>query len=167
MPVRINIGMRARASRHVRVHPWSVHTAHMLRVRAGFVLIVGALTLTACSVPELDSDVSLTNGTHQTIRITGDCTEDDAFFMSPGQTVTAAFYADSYCRIDNGDGLDGMLGCVRLTSAHTTVTLADLRRPPGPNDCWTPTTPRRQDQGGGSRSPSQARGLRNAATLPG
>lgn len=102
----------------------------------GFVLLVGVLTLTACNMPEVDSEVSLTNGTQQYIRITGNCTDDDAIDMSPGQTVRDAFYADSYCRIDNGDGLNGMLGCVKLASAHTQVTLAELRRPPGPNDCW-------------------------------
>lgn len=83
----------------------------------GFVLLVGVLTLTACNVPEVDSEVSLTNGP-QTIRITGNCTDDDAIDVSPGQTVRDAFYADSYCRIDNGDGLNGMLGCVKLASAH-------------------------------------------------
>ncbi|WP_425955806.1 hypothetical protein [Xylanimonas sp. McL0601] len=97
------------------------------------VLTVALLGLTACNTPSLD--VTVTNRSTQTIRIGGNCVADDPHTLEPGDS-DSAYYLGAQCRIDNGDGLDGMLGCVTLATAHTDLTDADLRDPPGPDDCW-------------------------------
>lgn len=93
-----------------------------------------AASLAGCaSLPSGDTNV--TNRTSTTIRISGNCTPDDAALLGPGESDSFV-YLGSQCRIDNGDGLNGMLGCVTLKAAHTDITPADLQRPPGPNECW-------------------------------
>ena len=94
-----------------------------------------AFTLSACISP-IDHGVSVTNASRQALRITGSCSQNDATFVKPGETITDQFSLGAQCRIDNGDGLDGMLACVTLKAVHTVITTTDLRDPPGPNECW-------------------------------
>jgi hypothetical protein len=95
-----------------------------------------ALALAVCTgCSNASPDVRVTNSTTQTIRLSGNCIDDDAYMLSPGATVNG-FYLGAQCRIDNGDGRDGMLGCVTLKAKYTDIAQADLRNPPGPNQCW-------------------------------
>jgi hypothetical protein len=106
-------------------------------IKAGRAIVALGLTvagLAACS--DTSPDVTVTNRTDRTIRLSGNCVADnDAYTLAPGETSND-FYPGSQCRIDDGDGLKGMLGCVTLKSSHTNVTVADLRDPPGPDQCW-------------------------------
>lgn len=94
---------------------------------------IPALALGGCS-SVASRDVTLTNKTDRTIRVTGACVEDDPHTVDPGQTDNALFLGAD-CVIDNGDGLNGILGCVTLRHRHTNVALGDLRPISGPSDC--------------------------------
>ena len=95
------------------------------------------LSLAGCaldlSLP--DGSTSVTNKSSQTIRLTGNCVPDDAQTLGPGQT-DSDLYSGADCRVDNGDGQSGVLGCLTLTADHTDLTLAALRPILGPDDCW-------------------------------
>jgi len=100
------------------------------------VLLSAAVTLTGCSGQPLpDGTTTVKNLTGEMIRVTGNCTPDDAQTLMPGDT-TNDVYLGAQCRIDNGDGLDGMLACVTLSTRHTVITAADLKDPPSPDQCW-------------------------------
>lgn len=106
--------------------------------RLGPLIAVGcALVLAGCgldfNLP--DGSISVTNRTAETIRLTGSCVPDDAETLEPGDTDTN-LYAGADCRVDNGDGLDGVLGCLTLTSKHTDLTMEALRPVTGRDDCW-------------------------------
>jgi len=109
--------------------------SEVIRTAKGVVaLAIAVAGVAACS--DTSPDVTVTNRTDQTIRLSGGCVADnDAYTLGAGETSND-FYPGSQCRIDNGEGLNGMLGCVTLKSAHTDVTPADLRNPPGPDECW-------------------------------
>jgi hypothetical protein len=79
-------------------------------------------------------DVTLTNKTDTTIRVSGACVEDDPHTVDPGQTDNTLFLGAD-CVIDNGDGLHGILGCITLRHRHTDLALDDLRPIGGPSDC--------------------------------
>jgi hypothetical protein len=96
-------------------------------------LLLSLVALTACSNPS--PNVTFTNKTNETVRLTGNCVADDAHELAPGATDND-LYLGAQCRIDNGDGLNGTLACVTLKTAHTEITASDLHNPPGPNDCW-------------------------------
>lgn len=99
-------------------------------------LALGLMTVSVAGCASLPSGhVTVTNRTGTAIRITGGCTPDDAAFLRPGESDSDV-YLGSQCRIDNGDGSKGMLGCVILKVPHADITPADLRHRPGPNDCW-------------------------------
>lgn len=83
---------------------------------------------------DVSPSVTVTNRTHQTIRVYGPCIQDDAYELSPGETVNQ-FYFGAQCTIDNGDGLKGILGCVTLRTQHTNITQADLRDRPSTEQC--------------------------------
>ena len=97
------------------------------------VALLCALGVVGCS--DASAQVTVTNQTRQTIRTTGNCVEDDPHTLQAGQTDNQ-YYLGAQCRIDNGDGLHGMLACITLRTSHTVITNADLHNPPGPNDCW-------------------------------
>ena len=103
--------------------------------------IVGAasavLLLVGCGadVTLPDGNTSVTNRSSQTIRLTGNCVPDDAQTLSPGETESN-LYAGADCRVDNGDGQAGVLGCLTLSAEHTDLTIAALRPVSGPSDCW-------------------------------
>jgi hypothetical protein len=104
--------------------------------RVGSVLaLVVLLSLSACDFSTPSADVTITNDTGQRIRVTGNCVVDDPHDLAPGVTDSMLFLGAD-CRIDNGDGLDGVLGCITLTETHTDLTLADLRPISGADDCW-------------------------------
>ena len=92
-------------------------------------MLVGVvLTLVGCSDMPYGS-TTVTNGTGEMIRVTGNCVSDNALTLMHGQT-TNDVYLGAQRRIDNGDGLHGMLACVTLSAAHTDITPADLKDPP-------------------------------------
>lgn len=97
-------------------------------------VVIGLLSA-GCDFSMGDPNVTLKNETGQEIRVDGNCVTDDPHSLGQGQTDNY-LYLGADCRIDNGDGLDGILGCVTLTHQHTVLTLAKLRRITGPNDCW-------------------------------
>lgn len=113
--------------------------ARRLRLAVGSCFVAPvflALLLSGCSENVDPSPaVTVTNHTTMTIRISGNCVADDPHTLAPGVTDNE-LYLGAQCRIDNGDGLNGVLGCITLKAAHTDITAADLRNPPGPNDCW-------------------------------
>lgn len=82
-----------------------------------------------------DGSISVTNRTTGAIRLTGNCVPDDAETLEPGETDTN-LYSGADCRVDNGDGLDGILGCLTLRTKHTDLTIEALRRITGPDACW-------------------------------
>jgi hypothetical protein len=100
---------------------------------AAAALALAVLGLASCNDPR--ADVTVTNRTNQTIRLTGNCVADDPHTLEPGMTDDY-LYLGAQCRVDNGDGLHGMLACITLATSHTDVTQADLRDPPGPDACW-------------------------------
>lgn len=102
-------------------------------IRLVLIVVACAVALAACR--DVDPSVTVTNSTQETIRVTGNCIQDDAYMLAPGQTVNQ-FYLGAQCRIDDGDGLHGMLGCVTLKTRHTVITVKDLRDPPGLDQCW-------------------------------
>lgn len=104
-------------------------------VKFGRVLTVAIAVVVAGGCSDTSPEVTVTNRTNQSIRLTGNCVADDAYLLRPGEAANQ-FYRGAECRIDDGDGLNGMLGCVRLTARHTDVTQADLRNPPSPDQCW-------------------------------
>jgi hypothetical protein len=103
--------------------------------------VVGAassvLILAGCGtdVRVPDGTTSVTNTSSQTIRLTGNCVPDHAQTLGPGET-DSDLYAGADCRVDNGDGQAGVLGCLTLTAQHTDLTLSALRPISGPDDCW-------------------------------
>jgi hypothetical protein len=98
-------------------------------------LLGGAVVLlNACSALPT-GNTTVTNGSGEMIRVTGNCVPDDAQTLMPGQTTNDA-YSGAQCRIDDGDGLHGVLACVTLSVAHTDITRADLKQPPRPDQCW-------------------------------
>lgn len=105
----------------------------VIRLAQSVAALATMTALVACSDPS--PDVTVTNRTRETIRLSGNCVPDDPYTLDPGET-SGSFYLGAQCRIDNGDGLNGMLGCVTLASAHTDVIPADLRHPPNPDECW-------------------------------
>ena len=88
-----------------------------------------------CDFSMGDANVTLTNATGQVIRMTGSCIRDDPHTVNPGE-MDNYLYLGANCRIDNGDGLDGIPGCVTLSHRHTALTMAKLRKIAGPDDCW-------------------------------
>jgi hypothetical protein len=105
------------------------------RAMAGVLIGLICWSVEGCGLTTGSADVTLTNDTGQVIRVTGNCTDADASELRPGQTVNM-LYLGADCRIDNGDGLHGVLGCVTLSEKHTDLTRADLRPIAGPEDCW-------------------------------
>lgn len=103
------------------------------RRRLAAALVVAACAVAGCSSPS--ADVVVTNRTGRTIRLTGSCVADDPHTLAPG-TRDDYYYLGAQCRIDDGDGRHGVLGCVTLATRHTDVTRADLHRPPRPGECW-------------------------------
>ncbi len=97
------------------------------------IVLLSLVGLVACS--DASPNVTVTNKTNYTIRLTGNCVPDDAHELAPGGT-DKDLYLGAQCRVDNGDGLNGMLACVTLKTAHTDITAGDLQDPPGPNECW-------------------------------
>lgn len=95
--------------------------------------VLALVALTGCSDPS--ASVTVTNRTGQTIRLTGNCVADDPHTLDPGVTDNE-LYLGAQCRVDNGDGLDGMLACITLKTAHTDITASNLRDPPKPDQCW-------------------------------
>ncbi|RNL81110.1 hypothetical protein [Nocardioides marmorisolisilvae] len=93
-----------------------------------------AIGMSGCSEPS--PNVTVTNKTGQTIRLSGNCIQDDAYELDPGESSND-FYLGAQCRVDDGDGsMKGMLGCVTLKTAHTDITPSMLRDPPKPDECW-------------------------------
>ena len=82
-----------------------------------------------------DGGTSVTNRTERTVRLTGNCVPDDAQTLAPGDTDTNV-YAGADCRVDDGDGMDGILGCLTLSARKTDLTMAALRPISGEADCW-------------------------------
>jgi len=105
------------------------------RVKFRRVLAVAIALAAAGGCSNASPEVTVTNRTNQSIRLTGECIDEDAYTLRPGETANQ-FYEGAECRIDDGDGLNGMLGCIRLAASHTDVTQADLRNPPSPDQCW-------------------------------
>lgn len=101
-----------------------------IRVALG---VVAMVSVAGCSDPS--ALVTVTNRTGQTIRLTGSCVADDPHTLDPGETDTG-LYLGADCRVDNGDGVTGMLACITLNTAHTDITVGALRNPPGPGQCW-------------------------------
>lgn len=106
--------------------------------RFGALAVLGCLlVLLGCSVDSTlpDGGTSVTNRTNIEIRLTGNCVPDDPQTLEPGDTDNDV-YAGAECRVDNGDGEDGVLGCLTLRHTHTDLTLDALRQIRGPDDCW-------------------------------
>lgn len=97
------------------------------------VALMSASVVGCAALP--NGQTTVTNRTSTTIRISGSCTPDDASPLGPGE-IDSDVYRGSQCRIDDRDGLKGMLGCVALKSVQTDITAADIQRPPGPDECW-------------------------------
>lgn len=113
-----------------------------LGMRAGWTIFVAsAASILASSGCALDfstpnGTVSVINSTGRTLRLTGNCVPDDAQTLSPGAS-DSDIYPGSECRVDDGDGLHGVLGCLQVGSrGQTVLTEKALRRIVGPNDCW-------------------------------
>lgn len=67
-----------------------------------------------------DGATTVVNMTNQNIRLTGDCV-DDPVSLAPGES-SKWFYSGSECRVDDGDGVNGLLGCLHLNHHHIAVT---------------------------------------------
>jgi hypothetical protein len=95
------------------------------------------LALLGCSVDLNlpDGGSSVTNRTEIEIRLSGNCVPDDPQTLEPGDTDNVV-YAGADCRVDNGDGEDGVLGCLTLRQNLTDLTREALRKITGPDDCW-------------------------------
>lgn len=82
-----------------------------------------------------DGSVSVINETGSTVRLTGNCVPDDAQTLNNGDKDSDV-YPDSQCRVDDGDGLDGLLGCLQVgTSGTTTLRQSALTRIRNADDC--------------------------------
>ena len=108
-----------------------VPPAHPIPTAAALAAVVA---VSACGLWTPNLNVTLTNRTGRAIRVTGNCV-DDPHSVAPGQTDNA-LYLGADCRIDNGDGLHGLRGCVTLRHRHTVLTEQRLRKIREPNDCW-------------------------------
>jgi hypothetical protein len=106
--------------------------------RCSALAAIGSLfALLGCSVDLSlpDGGTSVTNRTKIEIRLSGNCVPDDPQTLEPGDTDNDV-YAGADCRVDNGDGEDGVLGCLTLRQKHTDLTLDALLKITGPDDCW-------------------------------
>lgn len=80
-----------------------------------------------------DGTTTVVNRTNQYIRLTGECV-DDPVSLAPGESSNWV-HGGSQCRVDDGDGLHGLLGCLHIDRRQIAVTRQTLARITASNQC--------------------------------